>query len=221
MRNRSPRAIALWLAAIAVAATTTVVVASDLAALHRHAHDLGPEIQVVVARRDLPLGTTIGDDDVTSRQIHRSQLPPGIERSPASVVGRVVRTPVLRDGFVATRNLAPGERSGGSRSGDRLGLDAVIPPGLRAMRVVAADALRPRPGAVVDLLASYPNALAGSSTATNDAGATVVAHGVVVVSTDRSTEHTASGTSAVGVTVLVTAKQARDLAAAPLTGPSP
>ena len=204
MRHRSPRVIVLWFAAIAVAVTTTVVVASDLATLHRHAHDLGPERRAVIARHDLPLGTTITGGDVATRTIHSSQLPPGVEHSPEQVIGRVVQTPVLRAGFIATRNLAPTSRTG---------LDGVIPPGLRALRVVATDALRPRTGAVVDLLASYPD----STRSAGDAGATVVAHGVVVLRTDLDA-HTTTGTSAVGVTVLVTAQQARDLAAASSRG---
>ena len=56
MLRRSPRALALWGAALVVAVVTAAVVAVDLAALHRRAADLGPERDAVVATRDLAVG---------------------------------------------------------------------------------------------------------------------------------------------------------------------
>ena len=75
MLHQSPRALALRLAAVVVAVATAGLVASDLATLHRRAHDFGPERAALVARRDLPMGTTIRAGDVHTRAVHSSQLP--------------------------------------------------------------------------------------------------------------------------------------------------
>jgi Flp pilus assembly protein CpaB len=209
MLRRSPRALALWACALLVAGGTAILVASDLAQLHRDAHSLGPARSAVIARHDLPLGTTITDEDVSTRSVHAAQLPPGVESSLESVVGRVVRSPVLRHGFVATRNLA---------SQDRHGIDGALPAGMRAVRVVATESVRPRAGAVVDVIASSGSSSTRSSStgASDTTGAVVVARGVLVIATD--TTRTAEGGTGVGATLLVTPTQARDLAAAVTRG---
>ncbi len=107
MFHHPPRALALWAAAAVVAVLTAVVVAGDLATLHRHATSLGPERELVVATRPLALGATVHAADVTVRRVHRSQAPPGVLRTTNRAVGRVVTVPVLRGGFVAGANLAP------------------------------------------------------------------------------------------------------------------
>lgn len=199
MYRRSPRAIALRAAAATVAVVTAVVVASDLAALHRRARDLGPERVAAVARRDLHVGDTVRPGDVTVRRVHESQLPPSAARG--DVVGRVVAVPVLRGTFVATRNLAPRARTG---------LDGAVPPGMRAIRVTVSGALRPRVGAFVDVLASFAPDVVGSLGGTH--ATVVVAVGVLVLDTD---DRAAGGTGrgdALGVTLLVTRDDAERLA---------
>ena len=143
MLHQSPRALALRLAAVVVAVATAGLVASDLATLHRRAQHFGPERAALVARRDLPMGTTIRARYVRTRAVHSSQLPPGVLIDRDRAVGRVVVVPVLHDGFVADRNLAPRKRSG---------LDGAVPRGIRAVRVVATDSLVPRSGAAVDVM---------------------------------------------------------------------
>jgi Flp pilus assembly protein CpaB len=196
---------------VVVTVTTAAVVASDLAKLHRRANDLGPERSVVVARRVLRLGTTVSADDVRVRRVHSSQLPPRVLRDVRSAVGRVVTVPVVRDGFVATGNLAPRRRSG---------LDGALPEGMRAVRVVVLDAVRPRVGAAVDVLASFEADVGTFDPESPDFGsvgsATVVAEGVLVLGADST--RTAEGASALGVTLLVTPRQARDLAFAATHG---
>ncbi|MET0627036.1 MAG: SAF domain-containing protein [Acidimicrobiia bacterium] len=204
--HRSPRALTLWGAALVVAVVTATVVASDLAAIHRRASSLGPEVRAVVARRDLSTGTELSPGDVTTRLVHRSQLPstPLLHEDglhdPTS--GRVVTVPVLRGGFVTERNLTPRRRTG---------LDGVLPVGSRAIRVDVAGALVPRVGAAVDVLASYSGA--GEST-----GATVVvAAGALVLATDDDGTR-GTGRSGAGVTLLVDIDEARDLADAQANG---
>jgi Flp pilus assembly protein CpaB len=124
-------------------------------------------------------------------------------------VGRVVTVPVVRDGFVTGANLAPRRRTG---------LDGALPTGTRAMRVIARDALRPRAGAAVDVLASFETSVGDDGIPADiDAGATatVIAAGVTVLRAEHV--HTAEG-NALGVTLLVSPRQARALAFATTHG---
>lgn len=200
MLPRSPRAVALWLAALVVALGTAALVASDLAALHRHATSLGPERPALVATRDLALGSVVADDDLRARTVHRSQVPPGVLRRTTDAVGRVVTVPVVRGGFVATANLAPRRREG---------LDGALPTGTRAMRVVVTDAVRPRPGAAVDVYATFEQSI-GPDDAAAGSPATVIAAGVSVLATDATRRSESRDTF--GVTLLVSPRQARALA---------
>jgi len=209
MLGRSPRALALWAAALVVAAGTATLVASDLAALHRRAQSLGPERPALVATRPLTLGHTLTARDLRARRVHSSQLPPGVLSGVSGTVGRVVIVPVVRGGFVTGANLAPRRRTG---------LDGALPTGSRAMRVVVRDTLRPRVGAAVDILATFEPAVGDGSAPVNSSGdrtAAVIAAGVTVVA--AADAHTAEG-DALGVTVLVSPRQARALAFATTHG---
>ena len=205
MLRRPSRAVALRFGAVAVVLITAGLVASDLATLHRRAQDFGPEQGVVVARRDLPIGATVDAGDVRIRQVHASQLPPGVLADARHAIGRVVQVPVLTGAFVADRNLARRHRTG---------LDGAIPKGSRALRIVVSEAVQPRVGAAVDILASYevdvfslPDGSSGVPEASDSA--TVVAPGVLVLAVDAATS--VDGGPARGVTLLVTPRQARDL----------
>ena len=204
MPRRSPRALALWGAAAAVAVVTAAVVAGDLAALHRRAADLGPEVDAVVATRDLPVGRVVVGGDLTTRSVHRSQLPSDVFTDRAALTGRIVAVPVLDGAYLVRRSVAPRHRTG---------LDGVVPDGMRAMRVVGTDALTPRPGAAVDVLATFDP----SSSAT-DGGTIVVAAGVTVLGTDRRGGAGTGRTGAAGVTLLVDPDQASALADAQTNG---
>jgi Flp pilus assembly protein CpaB len=204
MPRRSPRALALWGTAAVVAVVTAAVVANDLAALHRRAADLGPEVHAVVATRDLAVGRVVAARDVTTRDVHRSQLPAAVVTSRTTVVGRVVSVPVLEGEYVVRRALAPVRRTG---------LDGVVPRGMRAMRVVVTDALTPRPGAAVDVLATYDG-----SGADSEGGTVVVAAGVMVLGRDRRGGAGTGRTGTAGVTLLVDPDQAAALAGAEANG---
>ena len=204
MARRSPRALALWGAAAVVAMVTAAVVASDLATLHRRAADLGPEVDAVVATHDLAVGHVVRASDLSGRSVHRSQLPERVVTSRATIVGRVISVPVLDGAFVVRGNVAPRSRTG---------LDGVVPRGMRAMRVVVTDALVPRAGAAVDVLATYDPSTAGA-----EGGTVVVAAGVTVIGTDRRGGAGAGRTGAAGVTLLVDPDQASALADAQANG---
>jgi Flp pilus assembly protein CpaB len=206
MSRRSPRALALWGAALLVAVVTAAVVAGDLAALHRRAADLGPEVDAVIARRDLAIGTVLGDADLATRRAYRSQLPDAVVTDRTRIVGRVVAVPAVRGAYIGEGNVAPRRRTG---------LDGVVPRGMRAMRVVVTDSLEPRRGAAVDVLATYDPA-----TVTEHGGDTteVIAEGVTVLGTDRRGGSGAGRAGATGVTLLVDADQAGALADAQANG---
>jgi len=193
MLKRSPRALGLWVGATALAVVTGAIVAGDLATLHRRAQQLGPERRVVVARRDLELGTTVTPDDVTTRRVYSSQVPSDVLTDPVLALGRTVRVPVLRDAYVAAANLAPRRRSG---------LDGVLPEGTRAMRVVVEDGLRPPPGSSVDVYATYARDDLGTGASSSRDPAIVVASGVPVLATD-GVGSTTGATRTIGVTLLV------------------
>lgn len=204
MSRRSPRALALWGAAALVALVTAAVVAGDLAALHRRAAGLGPEVHAVVATRDLRVGRVLAARDLTTRAVHRSQLPAHVMTDRRALVGRVVAAPVLDGAYVVGRAVAPAHRTG---------LDGVVPAGMRAMRVVVTDALVPRAGAAVDVLATYD-----PSSGSSDGGTIVVAAGVTVLGTDRRGGAGAGRTGSAGVTLLVDPDQAAALADAEANG---
>lgn len=204
MPRRSPRALVLWGAAAAVAVVTATVVAGDLATLHRRAADLGPEVHAVVVTRDLPVGRVVAARDLTTRAVHRSQLPAGVVTDRGAVVGRVAAVPLLEGEYVVRRAVAPAHRTG---------MDGVVPTGMRAMRVVVTDALAPRVGAAVDVLATYDPSSAGS-----DGGTIVVAAGVTVLGTDRHDGSGGGRSGSAGVTLLVDPDQASALADAQANG---
>jgi Flp pilus assembly protein CpaB len=206
MPRRAPRALVLWGAACLVAVVTAAVVAGDLAALHRRAAGLGPELDAVVATHDLPVGRVLHDTDLTTRKTYRSQLPDAVVTDRVAVVGRVIRVPVVAGAYLGAANVAPRHRRG---------LDGVVPRGMRAMRVVVTDALEPRPGAAVDVLATFDPAAAS---ARQGDSTEVVAEGVTVLRTDHRGGSGAGRSGAAGVTLLVDPDQARALADAQANG---
>jgi Flp pilus assembly protein CpaB len=183
-----------------VAVSTAALVASDLAALHRRAQDFGPARDAVVARHDLAQGDEIRSNDVRVRRIHQSQLPPGVLTDSQAVTGRVVTVPVLGGGFVTRRNVAPR---------DRTGLDGALPAGTRALRIVVIDAVRPRVGAAVDVLASFGEESFATDGTSTEESARIVAESVLVLATDSAL--TAEGGRAMGVTLLVGPREAQDV----------
>jgi Flp pilus assembly protein CpaB len=111
-------------------------------------------------------------------------------------------------GYVLAANLAPARRTG---------LDGSLPPGMRALRVVATNAPAVRPGAAVDVLATFG---AASADGARDAAAstTVVAAGVQVLRVDPAAARNGARDDTQGVTLLVDADDARRLAFAEANG---
>jgi Flp pilus assembly protein CpaB len=123
---------------------TAHTIATDLASLHAQARRSGPLVPVAVARRWLPLGHVIAPGDVTTRRVFAADRPAGSFGDPDRLTGRTVAVPVLAESPVLRGALA-------SRGG------APVGPGQRALWVpLEHAAARPRPGTVVDVLATFP-----------------------------------------------------------------
>jgi Flp pilus assembly protein CpaB len=212
--RRSPRVLLAWAAALIVMLATARVVTDDLGSLHRRAHDLGTDIAVVLAARDLPLGMTVGAGDLRVVRRPSTTVSAGALRDLTAAVGRIVAVPMLRDDVVGARHLVAG-------------INGVVPIGRRAVHIVVKDGFQPPVNAVVDVLATFdPSIAAGPG---SPGQATVVARGAQVVALAGATASqaaepptsTGSGTSDMsgsGVTLLVTEPEARSIAFAASIG---
>jgi pilus assembly protein CpaB len=224
--RRSPRVLLAWAAALIVMLGTVRVVAGDLQSLHRRAHDLGRD--VVLAARDLPLGSTLAMADVRTVRRPSTTVASDALHDPTAVVGRVVGVAMLRDDVVGARHLVPDVDAAG---GTAAGINGVIPVGQRAVHVVVKDGFEPPIGSVVDVLATYDPSIA--SVAGSPGQATVVAHGARVLALagaapgGGTNDNTDSGglagsdstdTTGSGVTLLVTENEARSVAYAASIG---
>jgi pilus assembly protein CpaB len=202
--RRSPRSVLAACAAIVVALVTTGVVFSDLAALHRRAGSLGPPRSVLVARRDLALGATLGANDLRVISRYASAVPGNAVSSVGDAVGEIVAVPVVAGSVLQSTHLTTTERDG---------LGGLVPIGYRAVRIRPEDGLDPPAGAVVDVIASVEVAIDQAS------DAQVVAHAARVLAVDDAADADATGDAdGVGVTLLVTEDEARVLAFAAANG---
>jgi Flp pilus assembly protein CpaB len=192
---RLPRRLVLSVAAAVLALGTAVAVAGDLAALHRRAERLGPPTPVVVAARDLTVGTTLRPGDLNVRRLH--EPPPGAIDALGVAIGRAVAVPVLAGSPVLQRHLASPGRSG---------LAAAVPRGMRAVRVHVEPEWRLPEGSVVDVLAGAGEDPAGLQPGGEPAR--MVAEGAIVLAG-----------AAKEVTLLVSVEGARRLASAAAAGP--
>jgi Flp pilus assembly protein CpaB len=212
--RRSPRVLLAWAAALIVMLATAHVVTGDLGALHRRAHDLGTDIAVVLAARDLPLGITIGAGDVRVVRRPSTTVSPGALGDPAAAMGRTVAVPLLHDDVVGARHLVAG-------------INGVVPAGRRAVHVVVKDGFGPPLDSVVDVLATFDPSIATGPGSPGQA--TVVARGAQVlapvgarsgqaIEPPAATGRDTSDATAAGVTLLVTEPEARSIAYAASIG---
>ena len=124
-----------------------------LAASHVHererraARELGPEVDVLVAARDLPAGTRLARGAVALRRVPARFAPPDGLTSAAGVVGARLAVPARAGAYLSAGSFA------GAGGRDRYGLRR----GERAVTVEVAGGLGgagPAPGSRVDVLVS-------------------------------------------------------------------
>ncbi len=87
-------------------------------------------VMVIVASKELYPGVTVAEEDLYAVEIPPRYLPDGVFLSPDHVVGRIPRERVLANEFVRSDRLADPESG--------VGLNAVIPRGMRAISVEVA-----------------------------------------------------------------------------------
>jgi Flp pilus assembly protein CpaB len=184
--RRSPRVYVAWCIAALATLITARIVAEDLGTLRHRARALGRDVPVVLAARDLQLGSAVTASDVEVVRRPAATVAPGTLGDRDAVVGRVVAVPVLAGDAVRDRALV---------AADRNAVDGLIPVGFRAVHVVLDDGFRPPPGAVVDVLASSDG--------------TTVAPGARVLAVDDGDDSGDELRGPSALTLLVTEAQAR------------
>jgi len=88
-------------------------------------------VMVIVAARDLYTGISVTEEDLYAVEIPPRYLPENIFLSPEHVVGRIPRERILANEFIRADRLADPESG--------VGLNVVIPRGMRAMSVNISD----------------------------------------------------------------------------------
>lgn len=166
---------------------------------------------IVVAVRDLGVGTKLEAKDLRVAKLPGAELPEGVFHNVADVVGRGVLVAMVKNEPVLNTKVA-GENAGA-------GLPALIPTGMRAVSVkvndVAAVAGFVLPGTRVDvLLTGVPTQ--GDNTPTT----TTVLENVQVLSAGPKLERDASGqpVNVPVITLLVSPEDAQKLALASTQG---
>ena len=163
---------------------------------------------VLVASRDIQLGTRIAEVDVKVAHFPAADLPGGAfgGKSASKVVGRGAIIPINRGEFILSSKLAP-ENSGS-------GLPSLIPPGMRAVSVRVNDVVSVAgfvvPGTRVDVM------LTGTPTGGKEPVTTTVLENALVLAVGQHLERNSSGDpqTAPVITLQVTPEDAQKLALA-------
>jgi pilus assembly protein CpaB len=167
-------------------------------------------VDVLVASKDLAVGSKINNDDVKFVRIPDGSVPANAMRQKTNVLERGVILPISAGEFILPSKLAA-DKAGA-------GLPALIPPGMRAMSVrvneVVSVAGFVLPGTRVDVL------LTGKSTGSNDDQTTTVLENVAVLATGQKLERNSAGDpeNAAVITLLVSPDDAQKLTLASSQG---
>jgi pilus assembly protein CpaB len=128
-RLRSGRVLALLLGvqlvAGAIAAGAVLWLIDGFEDTLEHARQVDAiETTVLVATRDIPIGTTIGPDDLAEHPFRLEILPDEVVLDPKQIVGRVASQRILAGDLIRRERLAP--------AGSGEGFSAILPQGMRA-----------------------------------------------------------------------------------------
>jgi len=168
-------------------------------------------VPVVVAARDMDVGSVVEEEFVRVVDWPGDALPAGYASSPAEVVGRGVIVPIRTNEPFLPQKLASEELG--------RGLAMMIPEGFRAVSVPVNDVVAVagwvRPGTRVDVLVTLNSVLNQQEPVTQ-----IVLQNVQVLGNDRSIQRDAQGEAVPVsvVTVLVTPEQSERLAMAESDG---
>jgi pilus assembly protein CpaB len=168
-------------------------------------------VEVLVASKDLAVGSRITNDSVKLVRIPEASLPANVVRQKSEVLERGVVLPISAGEFILPSKLAA-DKAGS-------GLPSLIPPGMRAVSVrvneIVSVAGFVLPGTRVDvLLTGNPN------NGGNDQQTTTVLENVAVLATGQTLERNSAGSpeNAAVITLLVSPDDAQKLTLASLLG---
>ena len=209
MRNK--RLLVVLAGAALFGLVAAVTVSRYLSSTQAYARNLD---QVVVAKVDIPIGTRIVAEQLTTAQFPRDAMPNGIFNSTENVVGRVAVVNIAAREPVTDFRLAP--------EGSMGGLSAIIPEGYRAMTVRVNDVVGVagflQPNAMVDVVVVIePNGRSGG----NDTVSKIVLQNIKVLAVGQNLDrpdNDREATSVRAVTLQVTPEQAEKLALASTEG---
>jgi pilus assembly protein CpaB len=169
-----------------------------------------PGVDVAVAANDVQVGAKLQDRDVKIVKLPPDDLPSGVFRSKAKVVGRGVILPITKGEFILPNKLAA-ENAGA-------GLPALIPPGMRAVSVRVNEVVSVAgfvvPGTRVDVL------LTGNPVGGSDARTTTVLSNIEVLAAGQRLERNSAGDTSMApvITLLVSPEDAQKLTLASSQG---
>src|SRR5688572_1721515 len=167
--------------------------------------------QIVVAARDLALGTVLAPGDVKTIAWPSLTVPPGYAASEEQVIGRGLITPVSANEPLMTAKLADKEAGGG--------LPIVIPEGMRAVSVKVDEVIGVAgfvtPGTRVDVLVTLSD-----NSERQEAATRVILQNVQALASGQTIQKNANGEpqTATVITLLVTPEQAEKLTLAATEG---
>jgi pilus assembly protein CpaB len=205
--NRN-RLLMIGVVALALGLFVSTAVYNNLKAKGQPANQSG--VEVLVAAKDLAVGSKINSDDLKIVRIPEGAFPPTVVRHKADVLERGVIIPISAGEFILTNKLAA-EKAGA-------GLPSLIPPGMRAMSVrvneVVSVAGFVLPGTRVDVL------LTGNPSGGGDQQTTTVLENVAVLATGQKLERNSAGDpeNAAVITLLVSPDDAQKLTLASSQG---
>ncbi len=211
MRDRVGLLIALALASGLVAAILAFSFLRSPAVPDQFQRTAGATYPVVVAARDLDVGSTLVPEDLRVVDWPGDAAPAGFASSIDEVLGRGVVVPMRMN-----EPMLPDKLTGSDMG---RGIAMLIPEGYRAISVPVNDVISVagwvRPGSWVDVLVTL-SALPNQAESMTQ----VVLQGIEVLGNDRSIERDAQGEpqAIAVVTLLVTPEQAERLAAAESEG---
>ena len=166
--------------------------------------------KVVVAKKDLPVGSLVSEDDVTTLEVPVASVPQGALLDPAKAVKRGVVVPLTKNEVVLESKLAM-ENAGA-------GLPAMIPANMRAVSVQVNDVIAVAgfvtPGTHVDVL------LTGSTNGNSDFMTTTVLENVEVLAAGKKIQPDAEGKAETVpvITLMVSPEDAQKLTLASSQG---
>ncbi|HEX2053381.1 MAG TPA: Flp pilus assembly protein CpaB [Actinomycetota bacterium] len=191
--------------AVLAAVTTALAVYSYLSSLRAQIPVFGRMVPMVVASTDIDSGVVIKPGMVEVVDHPERYLPQDALENPSLAIGRVAAVPILQGEPVTSR-----------RVGRDAGSSSVVPDGMRAYslspQTLEGLALAPKAGDRVDVIATFARDGGNAETVTVIRAAKVASVGSGEGGSGVASQLGVGGSSAGGITLLLTPEQAEVLA---------